>query len=119
MLLSTKNLAAADSNKKTPDLAGELGVPEKQLHRRLEINREKLFKVRNKRVHPFKDDKILTDWNGLMIAALARAGQVLNEPRYTADAVRAAAYVCTNFVCKLPTTDISKMLANLQANGSK
>ena len=80
--------------KKTlPDLAGELGVPEKQLRRRLEINREKLFKVRNKRVHPFKDDKILTDWNGLMIAALARAGQVLNEPRYTAVAVRAADFI--------------------------
>jgi hypothetical protein len=76
-----------------PDLAGELGVPEKQLRRRLEINREKLFKVRNKRVHPFKDDKILTDWNGLMIAALARAGQVLNEPRYTAVAVRAADFI--------------------------
>jgi hypothetical protein len=79
--------------KALPDLAEELGVPEKQLHRRLEINREKLFKVRNKRVHPFKDDKILTDWNGLMIAALARAGQVLNEPRYTADAVRAADFI--------------------------
>jgi hypothetical protein len=76
-----------------PDLAAELGVPEKQLRRRLEENREKLFKVRKKRVHPFKDDKILTDWNGLMIAALARAGQVLNEPRYTAAAVRAADFL--------------------------
>ena len=95
---SREEAQAAGSNilhlkKALPDLAGELGVPEKQLHRRLEINREKLFKVRNKRVHPFKDDKILTDWNGLMIAALARAGQVLNEPRYTADAVRAADFI--------------------------
>ena len=95
---SREEALAAGSNilhlkKALPDLAGELGVPEKQLHRRLEINREKLFKVRNKRVHPFKDDKILTDWNGLMIAALARAGQVLNEPRYTADAVRAADFI--------------------------
>ena len=95
---SREEAQAAGSNilhlkKALPDLAGELGVPEKQLHRRLEINREKLFKVRNKRVHPFKDDKILTDWNGLMIAALARAGQVLNEPRYTADAVKAADFI--------------------------
>ncbi|MCK5202747.1 MAG: thioredoxin domain-containing protein, partial [Desulfobacterales bacterium] len=95
---SREEAQAAGSNilhlkKALPDLAGKLGVPEKQLHRRLEINREKLFKVRNKRVHPFKDDKILTDWNGLMIAALARAGQVLNEPRYTADAVRAADFI--------------------------
>ena len=95
---SREEAQAAGSNilhlkKALPDLAGELGVPEKQLRRRLAINREKLFKVRNKRVHPFKDDKILTDWNGLMIAALARAGQVLNEPRYTADAVRAADFI--------------------------
>ena len=95
---SREEAQAAGSNilhlkKALPDLAGELGVPEKQLQRRLEINREKLFKVRNKRVHPFKDDKILTDWNGLMIAALARAGQVLNEPRYTADAVKAADFI--------------------------
>ena len=95
---SREEAQAAGSNilhlkKALPDLAGKLGVPEKQLRRRLEINREKLFKVRNKRVHPFKDDKILTDWNGLMIAALARAGQVLNEPRYTADAVKAADFI--------------------------
>ena len=32
---------------------------------------------------------------------------------------RATAYVCTNFVCKLPTTDISQMLANLQPSGEK
>jgi uncharacterized protein YyaL (SSP411 family) len=95
---SREQAQAAGSNilhlkKALPDLAGELGLPEKQLHRRLEINRAKLFKVRNKRVHPFKDDKILTDWNGLMIAALARAGQVLNEPRYTANAVRATDFI--------------------------
>ena len=89
---------AAGSNilhlkKALPDLAGEAGMPEKQLRRRMETNREKLFKVRKKRVHPFKDDKILTDWNGLMIAAFARAGQALNEPRYTAAAIKAADFL--------------------------
>jgi len=39
------------------------------LKERVEAARQKLFAVRNKRVHPHKDDKILTDWNGLMIAA--------------------------------------------------
>jgi uncharacterized protein YyaL (SSP411 family) len=80
--------------KKTlPDLAAELGVPEKQLLQRLEKNREQLFRIRKKRVHPFKDDKMLTDWNGLMIAALAKAGLVLNEPRYTSAAVKAANFI--------------------------
>ncbi|MBZ0179334.1 MAG: thioredoxin domain-containing protein [Melioribacteraceae bacterium] len=40
--------------------------------------RKKLFIEREKRVHPHKDDKILTDWNGLTIAALAIAGRLLN-----------------------------------------
>ena len=37
-----------------------------------------------------KDDKILTDWNGLMIASLAYGGQILNEIKYTDHAERAA-----------------------------
>ena len=41
-----------------------------------------LFKARKKRVAPAIDDKVLTDWNGLMIAALAKAGNVLNQPKY-------------------------------------
>lgn len=45
----------------------------------LAISREKLFHERSKRVKPGKDDKILTDWNGLIIAALARGAQVLNS----------------------------------------
>ncbi|RMH69576.1 MAG: thioredoxin domain-containing protein [Gemmatimonadetes bacterium] len=55
--------------------------------------RQKLFAVRENRIHPFKDDKILTDWNGLMIAALATAGRVFAEPRYTIAAERATAFI--------------------------
>ncbi|MCG8512661.1 MAG: thioredoxin domain-containing protein [Halanaerobiales bacterium] len=44
--------------------------------------RERLFKEREKRVHPAKDDKILTDWNGLMIAALARAYSVFKQDKF-------------------------------------
>ena len=55
--------------------------------------RERLFKARENRVHPHKDDKILTSWNGLMIAALARAGSVLEETRYTEAAERAVALI--------------------------
>ncbi len=45
------------------------------LKERVGVARQKLFAARDKRVHPHKDDKILTDWNGLMIAALAKGAQ--------------------------------------------
>jgi len=57
---------------------------------RAEAARRKLFAYRETRIHPQKDDKILTDWNGLMIAALARASQVLDSDEYREAAVRAA-----------------------------
>jgi len=60
---------------------------------RLEQIRKQLFAVREKRIHPFLDDKILTDWNGMMIAALAIAGRSLNEPAYTRAARKAADFL--------------------------
>jgi len=53
----------------------------------------KLFEYREKRVHPRKDDKILTDWNGLMIAALAKSAQAFNEPKYADAAKRATDFI--------------------------
>lgn len=61
----------------------------------LEHLRRKLFTARKQRVHPSKDDKVLADWNGLMIAAMARAGRVLREPQYVQAAERAFAFVTT------------------------
>ena len=52
------------------------------LETRLEQARRTLFEFREGRVHPLKDDKILTAWNGLMIAALAKGAQALNEPAW-------------------------------------
>ncbi|WP_418791548.1 thioredoxin domain-containing protein [Phosphitispora sp. TUW77] len=52
-----------------------------------------LFIYRNKRIHPFKDDKILTAWNGLMIAALSLGSRVLNEPQYAEAAEKAAEFI--------------------------
>ena len=77
-------------------LSEELGVSENQLRTRLEAGRLKLFREREKRIHPFKDDKILTDWNGLMIAALAKAGNVLNHQEYTAVAAKTADFILQN-----------------------
>ncbi len=52
--------------------------------------RARLLERRATRPQPARDDKALASWNGLMIAALAEAGRLLDEPRYTAAAVRAA-----------------------------
>ncbi len=53
----------------------------------------KLSEARSRRPRPRLDDKILTDWNGLMIAAMARGYQVLGEERYLAAARRAALFI--------------------------
>ncbi|NIR47021.1 thioredoxin domain-containing protein [candidate division KSB1 bacterium] len=73
--------------------AENLDVTEEQLRERWERARKKLFEVREKRVHPLKDDKILTDWNGLMIAAFAKGAAVLDDPKYAAAARKAADFV--------------------------
>jgi hypothetical protein len=58
-------------------------------------SRQLLLTARAARVRPLRDDKILTGWNGLMIAALARGGRVLAEPLLTARAARAADFLAT------------------------
>ena len=59
----------------------------------LERARKKLFEVREKRIHPHKDDKILTDWNGLMIAAFAKGARVLEKSEYATAAERASDFI--------------------------
>ena len=59
----------------------------------LESARKQIFEVREKRIRPHKDDKILTDWNGLMIAAFAKAGYILNEPKYIKSAKKAVNFI--------------------------
>ena len=71
------------------DAATGLGIESDEFSLRLETVRQRLFLDRETRIHPLKDDKILADWNGLMAAALARAGRVFSEPAYI-DAARGA-----------------------------
>ncbi len=75
------------------ELAKQQNTDEKSLRERWQGLRQKLFEVREQRVHPLKDDKILTDWNGLMIAALAKGAAALNEPEYARAAARAADFI--------------------------
>ena len=67
-----------------------------ELQRRLAAGRATLLAVRSKRVPPGLDDKVLCEWNGLMIAALARGGAALNEPKYIVAAARAADAILKN-----------------------
>ncbi len=78
------------------DLANKKEIPEIELSKLWESSRQRLFDEREKRIHPLKDDKILTDWNGLMIAALAVAGRVLDDPAYLKAAKQAADFIWKN-----------------------
>ena len=60
---------------------------------KLEEIKSKLFEQREKRVRPLLDDKILTDWNGLMIAALSKAARAFQVSEYAEEAVRSADFI--------------------------
>jgi uncharacterized protein YyaL (SSP411 family) len=73
--------------------AERLGLEEEELRVRLDAPRRALLAAREHRPRPLVDDKILTDWNGLMIGALASAGWLLGESRYVDAARRGARFV--------------------------
>ncbi len=75
------------------DFSDEQGIAEAERWGKI---REKLYNIRTKRIAPGKDTKILTDWNGLMIAALARAGQVTGKEGYLEAARKAADFIFRN-----------------------
>ncbi|MBL8825868.1 MAG: thioredoxin domain-containing protein [Planctomycetaceae bacterium] len=64
-----------------------------ELTQQLSEDRAKLLAMRNQRIWPGLDDKVLTSWNGLMIDGMAQAGAVLDEPRYVEAAAKAAAFI--------------------------
>ena len=73
---------------------------------------KKLYLAREKRIHPLKDDKILTDWNGLMIAAFAKAGDVFNSDDYIQQAEKSAQFILKNL------TDNNGRLLKRYRNGN-
>jgi uncharacterized protein YyaL (SSP411 family) len=80
--------------------AKEMKLTEEQLEARLAPLRQKLLEARAKRPRPALDTKVLTAWNGQMIAAYATAGRLLQEPKYVATANQAADFVLQNLRTK-------------------
>jgi len=74
-------------------LATELEIPVEEVEDRVKHALEKLLKARYERKRPSLDDKILTDWNGLMIAAFAKGFQVFGEEKYLKAAEKAADFL--------------------------
>ncbi len=89
----------------TTKFAENKNIESSDLNKRLEAIRKELFEVREKRIHPHKDDKVLTDWNGLMIVALSKAYNLFSDTKY-----REAAISALNFILSKLTTDNNRLL---------
>lgn len=76
--------------RRAADLAPDLG---QDVPARLQAAKTSLFAARQRRTQPGTDDKVLTSWNGLMLAALADAGRILGEEKYLLLARRNAEFV--------------------------
>ena len=74
-------------------LAEELDIDEEALLTRLGESKSKLLALRNERVWPFRDEKVLTGWNALMLGSLAEAASVLGRPDYLEAAATNAAFL--------------------------
>jgi uncharacterized protein YyaL (SSP411 family) len=74
-------------------VAQQTGKPLEECERLLGAARAKLFAVREPRVHPGRDEKVLTSWNGLMIKGMARAGRVFGRADWIDSAARAADFL--------------------------
>ena len=86
-----KNIIYRD--KSWDELSSILEKTQDELWWKMESAREKLFNARDMRIHPHKDDKILTDWNGLIIAALAMAGKTYKRETYIVAAIEALNFI--------------------------
>jgi uncharacterized protein YyaL (SSP411 family) len=75
------------------EYAYQRGVTEEQLSSAIERARAALLPVREERIHPLLDDKVLTAWNGLMLRAFAEAGAGLGRPDYLEVARKNAAFL--------------------------
>jgi uncharacterized protein YyaL (SSP411 family) len=100
-------------NKTDEQDARLLRVPVVEMRQVLDAACKRLVEARSQRVWPGRDEKALTSWNGLMIDAMARAGAMLDRPRFTEAAVRAADF----FLGRMRTPD-GRLLRTYSAGSS-
>ena len=73
-----------------------LGITDAEFEASLKSIRHKLMELRTKRKAPYRDEKVLTGWNALMMRTMAEAGRIFNEPRYVEAAGANAEYLWKN-----------------------
>ncbi len=78
------------------EIADEYKINEKEVLNKIESLRKKLFDLREKRVHPFKDDKILTDWNSLFISSIVKLYDCNNDANTLQYAIDAENFIYKN-----------------------
>ncbi len=86
--------------KTVDELSSEFQTTSKEILEIVDRAKNKMFGARDKRVKPFRDEKILSSWNGLMIAAMADAGAVLDAPELTQSAERALEFLESTLVVR-------------------
>jgi uncharacterized protein YyaL (SSP411 family) len=94
-------------------LARQTGAPLDAIQAKLAEGKRMLLAYRAKRIPPFRDEKILTAWNGLMISALARAGRILRAERFTQ-----AAEAATRFILERLVDEKGRLLRRFKGAGS-
>ncbi len=82
------------------DLADELEKPLEEIQQKLATIKARMLEIREKRVHPHRDDKAIASWNGMAIHGLAYSGLILQKPEWIQLAKRAAKFVTSKMMAK-------------------
>ncbi len=80
----------------TADVADRLGISEAELQEAVSRIKQTLLEIRERRVRPGRDDKIITGWNGMMLKAFADGSRILNRPDFRDIADRNAEFVLSH-----------------------
>ena len=75
------------------DVARDVGATETETAQRIDRALATLFEARSPRIHPGRDEKVITSWNGLMVKGMATAGRILGDPELIASAEHAVEFI--------------------------